>query len=167
MNADDGSGQTNLSNNGALDSYSSWSPDGKKIAFSSTRANGEFDIYVMNADDGSGQTRLTDNPAHDGGPDWGSATLPPSPAQATEDLISDVGNLDHVPQSVKTSLTAPFKGVSDILNDDNPNNDKAACGKLGAFINQVDANEKRGTLTADQADNLRTQAQDIRNALGC
>ena len=78
-----------------------------------------------------------------------------------------MGNLDGVSQSVKTNLTAPLKGVSDILNDDNPNNDKAACGKLGAFINQVDANERRGTLTADQADHLRTQAQDIRNALGC
>jgi hypothetical protein len=38
---------------------------------------------------------------------------------------------------------------------------------FGAFINQVDANERRGTLTADQADDLRTQAQDIRDALDC
>jgi hypothetical protein len=56
--------------------------------------------------------------------------------------------------------------ASDILNDDNPNNDGSACGKLGAFINQVNANERRGgTLTADQADDLRTQAEDIRDAL--
>ena len=34
-----------------------WSPDGKKIAFLSTR-NGGDDVYVMNAD-GSGQKRLT------------------------------------------------------------------------------------------------------------
>jgi hypothetical protein len=56
-----------------------------------------------------------------------------------------------------------------VLSDDNPNNDESAvCGKLGAFINQVNANERRGTLTADQADNLRTQAEDIRNKLlGC
>jgi hypothetical protein len=37
----------------------------------------------------------------------------------------------------------------------------AICG----FINQVNANERRGddTVTADQADELRTQAEDIRD----
>jgi hypothetical protein len=93
---------------------------------------------------------------------------PPTPAQAIDELISTIENLDDgVPQSVKTSLTAPLKEASDILNDDNPNNDKAACGKLGAFINQVNANERSDTLTADEADELRTQAEDIRNALDC
>jgi hypothetical protein len=62
-----------------------------------------------------------------------------------------------------------LKQVSNILTDNNPNNDQSACGKLGAFINQVNANERRGdTLTADQADDLRGQAEDIRNELlGC
>src|SRR5919197_4318802 len=84
---------------------------------------------------------------------------PPTPAQAIDRLISDVQNLDdNVPQSVKTSLTAPLKEPSNILNDNNPNNDKAACGKLSAFINQINANERRGTLAADQADDLRTKA---------
>jgi hypothetical protein len=58
-----------------------------------------------------------------------------------------------------------LKQVSDILNDNNPNNDESACGKLGAFINQVNAAERRDTLTADQADVLRTQAEDIRDEL--
>jgi hypothetical protein len=60
-----------------------------------------------------------------------------------------------------------LKEISNILDDNNPNNDKAVCGKLGAFINQVNANERRNnTLTTDQADNLRTQAEDIiRNEL--
>jgi hypothetical protein len=57
--------------------------------------------------------------------------------------------------------------ASDILGDDNPNNDIAVCGMLTAFINQVNANERIDTLTADQADDLRTQAEDIRNALNC
>jgi hypothetical protein len=48
-----------------------------------------------------------------------------------------------------------------VLNDDNPDNDESACGRLGAFINQVNANERRDTVTADQADGLRTQAEDI------
>ena len=59
-----------------------------------------------------------------------------------------------------------MKGVSDILDDDNPNKDRsAAYGKLGAFINQVNATERRDTLTTDQADDLRIQADNIRNKL--
>ena len=55
-----------------------------------------------------------------------------------------------------------MKQVSDILSGNNLKNDNAACGKLGAFINQVDAAaERRDRLTAEQADDLRTQAEDI------
>jgi dipeptidyl aminopeptidase/acylaminoacyl peptidase len=98
-----------------------------------------------------------------------TVNAPPTtiPAEAIDELISTIQNLDDVPQSVKTSLTAPLKQASDILSDDNPNNDEAACGKLGAFINKVNANEGRGTLTTEQADELRTQAEDIMSRLDC
>lgn len=47
-----------------------WSPDGRQIAFSSTRGGARnFDIYVMQAD-GTGVTRLTDHPAPDQDPAW-------------------------------------------------------------------------------------------------
>jgi len=47
-----------------------WSPDGSRIAFSSTRGGkGNYDIYVMQAD-GTGVTRLTDHPAPDQDPAW-------------------------------------------------------------------------------------------------
>ena len=59
MNAD-GTGQTNLTSNPAMDSSPAWSPDGSKIAFASDRG-GNADIYVMDAD-GTGQARLTDSP---------------------------------------------------------------------------------------------------------
>ena len=67
MNAD-GSGQRRLTNNLAPNMYSSWSPDGKKITFGSTR-DGNQEIYVMNAD-GSEQKNLTNNPANDYSPSW-------------------------------------------------------------------------------------------------
>jgi hypothetical protein len=93
---------------------------------------------------------------------------PPTPAQIIDELISIIQNLDdNVPQSVKTDIIATLEEVSNILNDGNPNNDESACDKLGAFINQVNAAEGRDTLTAEQADDLRTQGEDIMNQLDC
>lgn len=49
-----------------------WSPDGGRIAFSSTRGGrGNYDVYVMQAD-GTGVVRLTDHPAPDQDPAWAS-----------------------------------------------------------------------------------------------
>jgi hypothetical protein len=70
-------------------------------------------------------------------------------------------------QTIRLLRATLLKEVSNILNDNNPNNDESACGKLGAFINQINANERRDTLTADQADDLRTQAKDVMNQLDC
>jgi Tol biopolymer transport system component len=69
MNAD-GSGSRRLTHNRAYDGEPAWSPDGRKIAFQSTRPiGGNKEIYVMNAD-GSGKRNLTRNPAQDGSPSW-------------------------------------------------------------------------------------------------
>lgn len=46
-----------------------WSPDGRRIAFKSTRTGPNYDIYVMDAS-GSNVTRITDHPAHDHDPVW-------------------------------------------------------------------------------------------------
>jgi PKD repeat protein len=91
----------------------------------------------------------------------------PIPKQVIDELISAIQNLDNVPESVKTSLIAALEEVSGILNDDNPNNDESACDEFGSFINQVNAAERDGTLTPEQADNLRTQAEVIMNQLDC
>ena len=75
MNAD-GSGQTRLTDDPAADSWPSWSPDGRRIAFISSRDDPDpsddesvWEIYVMNAD-GSGQTRLTNDSAWHSLPRW-------------------------------------------------------------------------------------------------
>jgi Tol biopolymer transport system component len=67
MNAD-GSGQRRLTRNPADDTTSAWSPDGRRIAFTSNRDD-NFEVYVMNAD-GSGQRRLPRKPAEDIGSSW-------------------------------------------------------------------------------------------------
>ena len=62
MNAD-GSAVANLTNNAAYDYVRAWSPDGRKIVFTSRR-DGNDEIYVMNAD-GSAVVNLTNNGAFD------------------------------------------------------------------------------------------------------
>ena len=68
MNSD-GTDMKNLSNNPGKDNNAQWSPDGKLIAFESSRGDGTEDIYVMEAD-GSNVRRLTDHPASDMLPHW-------------------------------------------------------------------------------------------------
>ena len=57
MNAADGSGLRQLTNNGGAPS---WSPDGTKIAFT-RETQRENQIWVINAADGSGEEQLTTN----------------------------------------------------------------------------------------------------------
>ena len=89
-----------------------------------------------------------------------------TPAQGIQNIINKINNL-NLPDGVQTSLTAPLNNAIKILTDDNPNNDKAVCGKLDAFINEVNAKEKNGSLTATQATKLRQLANAIKVSLGC
>jgi Tol biopolymer transport system component len=62
----DGTGLTRLTDSPRYDTEGSWSPDGKRIVFTSIR-EGDLDIYTMN-NDGSGVVRLTTTRGFDGGP---------------------------------------------------------------------------------------------------
>lgn len=68
----DGSGRYQLINNDLIfDGYADWSPDGRKIAFVSTRDGGQ-NIYTMNAD-GTDLRQLTEQAnrhLHSSNPDW-------------------------------------------------------------------------------------------------
>jgi len=67
MNSD-GSGVTNLTNDGLFNANPNWSSDGTKIVFD----RGEFgssDIFIINAD-GSGLTRITNHPDNEIMPAW-------------------------------------------------------------------------------------------------
>lgn len=67
----DGTNLTRLTNDPEIDFFPQWSPDGKKVVFTSMRGippNINKEIYVMNAD-GSDQTRLTNFKKFTFGPD--------------------------------------------------------------------------------------------------
>jgi hypothetical protein len=63
----DGTDKANLTQSPLVDASASWSPDGSRIAFISSRAS-QFDVYTMNAD-GTDQTRLTTS-EFTADPDW-------------------------------------------------------------------------------------------------
>jgi Tol biopolymer transport system component len=67
-----GGGKTKLTHNNKYDTYPSYSPDGKKIAYTVSKGNatGE-DIYTINAF-GGGKTQLTNNDEYETYPSWGS-----------------------------------------------------------------------------------------------
>jgi TolB protein len=60
-----GTGHTKLTNTSVNGEYPAWSPDGKKIAFSSKAG----DIFVMEAD-GTKVEQLTRTESLDHSPDW-------------------------------------------------------------------------------------------------
>ncbi|MDH4177317.1 MAG: DUF5050 domain-containing protein [Thermoleophilia bacterium] len=72
----DGTDVVRLTTSAGVDSDPTWSPDGKRILFTSERDHQSSDpqkvtteVYVMNAD-GTGQERLTTNEHEDWGPRW-------------------------------------------------------------------------------------------------
>jgi TolB protein len=119
------------------------------------------------------QCTATDAAGNVGGPESFTVTVNPPPPPPTtpkeiiEKLISDIQNLEGIPEGAKTRIVAFLERALALLSDDNTRNDAGACNMLGAFMNQVNANERRDMLTADQAGDLRMQAEDIRGMLDC
>jgi len=89
-----------------------------------------------------------------------------TPADATQNLI-DLINSISLPTNVENPLTAPLSQAVNLLNDDNPSNDTAVCEQLTALINQVDAKEQNGMLSAEQATQLKQDAEAIKTSLSC
>jgi TolB protein len=65
----DGTGLQRLATDASSDIEPAWSPDGTKIAFSTDRDAGDYEVYVMHAD-GTNPVRLTNSPGEDGQPAW-------------------------------------------------------------------------------------------------
>jgi len=71
-----------------------------------------------------------------------------------------------LPKGITQSLLAPLGSIANLLNDMNTNNDAGTCGKLDAFINNV--NSLEGTNpTTDEVNSLRDLANRIKTSIGC
>jgi len=79
-----------------------------------------------------------------------------SPSQQAN-ILASIGNFYGANTSV-------LGNVPKLLNDGNPNNDKGACGKLGAFINKVNSDK---ILTSSQKTQLIDDANAIKTGIGC
>ena len=150
MNAN-GSGQTRLTNNAFTDGHPVFSPDGTKIAFDRFLSSSQ-EIWVMNAD-GTSPVNVSGSSA-DFLPDWGVDPM--------AGLVTSVEEL-ALPDGIERSLIAKLQGAQASRDrGDNP----AACGQLGAFVNQVEAQSGKKIGAGDAAD-LIDDVTAIRESMGC
>lgn len=82
-----------------------------------------------------------------------------TPAQAVDNLIGAIASLG-LPAGVATTLMAP-------LNNINTNHSAAACGKLSAFVNQLDGKVQNGQVMVAASFQLLRAAKAIAANLGC
>jgi hypothetical protein len=88
------------------------------------------------------------------------------PADVVNDILQDVAGMG-LDQSTVAELTGSLASAAKILTDNNPNNDKAACGILTGFIHKLDAKVNNGAVSQSQADALTASGEQIRSMLGC
>lgn len=87
-------------------------------------------------------------------------------AQAIENLSATISKMGLL-GGVANSLSASLGQASTLLNDNNPGNDIAVCGKLDAFNDKVNARFQNGQLTPAQASQLLHDANAIKASLSC
>ena len=141
------------------DTEPSWSPAGDRIVYTSTRGDGEPDLFIINAD-GTGAMPLIDTPAaeHWGviSPD-GTMLAYSSDSAGNTDIwvkdISDLGDAAYDPSDPGTNLTAasPFRDEAPAWS---PDGTKIAFhsnrnGDFDIFLMNADGSEQVA-VTADQ-----------------
>jgi hypothetical protein len=89
-----------------------------------------------------------------------------TPLQAIEQLAPIIDSMDML-QGVAESLKGPLHQASDLLTDNNPNNDRAACNQFDQLITQANIRMQNGQLLPDQSGLLTQLAQAIKTSAGC
>jgi hypothetical protein len=89
-----------------------------------------------------------------------------TPLQAIEQLAPIIDSMVML-RGVEESLKGPLHQASDLLTDNNPNNDRAACSQFDRLITQANVRMQNGQLLPDQAGLLTQLAQAIKTSAGC
>jgi virginiamycin B lyase len=88
---------------------------------------------------------------------------PPPPEPTIEHLIAEVTNNPDIPNGIKRSLLAKLEGAQ---RKRDAGHTEGACGSLGAYINEVKAQNGK-KLETEYAEALILDAMAVRDALGC
>ena len=88
------------------------------------------------------------------------------PVDVVNNISQNLAGMGLDPSTV-TELTGSLSSATKILPDNNPNNDKAACGILTGFVNKLRAKVNNGTLSQPEADALTASAAQAKSMLGC
>jgi Tol biopolymer transport system component len=154
MNASDGKGKKNLSNNRAdVEDYDPvFSPGGKRIAYTTygkqdSNSEGDPEVYVVNALDGTGNKNLTDNgvevsgayPVGDFDPDFSPdgkriAYLSESKQPSNQQGDSEVYVMNALDGTGQKNLTDTTDSIHDIHPDVSPDGGKVAYTSQGDQI---------------------------------
>lgn len=138
----DGTKPTDVSRSEASDP--AWSPDGSKLAFTSTRATVDHpQVYVMNAD-GSHPTRMTVDTMHDANPSW-------SP---------DGSKIVFEGEDGIFVLTVKTKAVHRLTQGNDSQPAWSPDGGTIVFVRSRDVPSSTNTTGTDQVDELWTMAPD-------
>jgi len=149
MNAD-GSKPVRLTDDPAQDGWPAWSPDGTRIAFTSTR-DGNYEIYVMNAG-GSGQVNITNTEGNDW--DWDARWSPDGQKIIWESSCCPGGvNIMNSDGSDRQGLID--SGTSDAWPDWSPD------GSRIAFTSGRDGNNEIYVANADGTGLIRITDNDV------
>jgi hypothetical protein len=89
-----------------------------------------------------------------------------TPSISIDNFANSVNN-SSLPPDTATVMSARLSRAKDIVNDSNPNNDVAACGTLKSIINEINAMQNSGKLSAYEADALRQSAVTASTTIGC
>ena len=98
-----------------------------------------------------------------------SLTIESTIESTIDSVVSLMESIESLalPKKVENPLLAPLKGIQKKLEDSNPNNDEAVCGKLDAFIHIVEEKVAANQLDGDDGAELIEDAERIKTLVGC
>lgn len=136
--------------------------DPSPAAFNGRAAISDNGVFVAFASPGS---NLVPNDLNDQWDIFVHQIRPFTPQEMLEELIGFIIDLG-LDNGIGNGLEALLSSALDALTDMNDNNDVAACSKLSALINAVEA-QVGETISAEDAEYIVDEVQQVQAALGC